>query len=306
MASRLVLAGHLLAGLPGERRGPGQGRRPPGVRGDVLDQRAERVGVGREQQHLGYGRQFRPEALLHRLLPHRGEVRRQRHVGEEVGIGGLERGDHRGVVRGPVGVGRGHLERVARRLGDRREHRAERVAVRVVGERGRDHLVRVELGTDPVPHRDEGLNQMLGAQEVHHHVLRLERGLLRVAPEVDVPGLPRDVRADQRRTERFGLAGHRVDGLRRGRRQQQVHAVAQDGRPGQISGPGRAGLGVVGLDGDRVGLAGDLEPVLVRGGLLNLGDHPVVRCAEPGEGTGQRVDPADRDGLGAARPGPGP
>ena len=85
-----------------------------------------------------------------------------------------------------------------------------------------------------------------------------------------------------------------------------IHAVTQDGRPGQVAGPGRAGLGVVGLDGDRIGLAADLEPVLVRGGLLNLGDHPVVRRAEPGQGTGQRVDPADRDGLGAARPGPGP
>ena len=71
----------------------------------------------------------------------------------------------------------------------------------------------------------------------------------------------------------------------------------------QVAGPGHAGLGVVGLDRDRVGLAADLEPVLVRGGLLNLGDHPVVGRAEPGQIAGQRVDPADRDGLGAARAG---
>ena len=150
---------------------------------------------------------------------------------------------------------------------------------------------------DPVPHRDEGLRQVLHAEEVHHDVRRLIRRLLRVAlrEQVEVPRFPRDVRADQRRAERFGRAGHRVHGLRRARGQQQVHPVAVDGLLGQLAGPGRAGLGVVGLDGDVVGLAADLEPVLVLAGRLDLRRHEVVRRAEPGERAGERVDPADRD-----------
>src|SRR5689334_20763471 len=64
----LEIAGQLLAGLPGERGRPRQRRRPPGVGGDVVSQVPKRVSVRREQQHLGYRGQLRPEALLDGLL----------------------------------------------------------------------------------------------------------------------------------------------------------------------------------------------------------------------------------------------
>src|SRR6202023_874306 len=80
-----------------------------------------------------------------------------------------------------------------------------------------------------------------------------------------------------------------------------VHVVLLDGLLGQVAGLGDTGLGVVGLDGDVVGRAADLEPVLVRAGHLDLADHPVVRFAEPGQVPGQRVDPPDSDRLAAGR-----
>src|SRR5882757_7529084 len=63
VAGGLVLVGELLARLAGERGSPRQRRGPPGVGGDVVHQVAKRVGVGREQQHLGHGGQLRLEAL---------------------------------------------------------------------------------------------------------------------------------------------------------------------------------------------------------------------------------------------------
>src|ERR1700755_2179898 len=80
----------------------------------------------------------------------------------------------------------------------------------VVRERGGDYPAGLELGVDPVPHRDEALDQALGAEEVHDCVLGRESRLLRVAAQVGVPGLPWNVRADKRGPEDFGLAGDGV------------------------------------------------------------------------------------------------
>ena len=299
---RLVLVGDLLAGLPGQRGLPRHVRRPPRVGGDVVDQAAERLDVRREQQHLGHRGQLRLEALLGGLLPEHVEVRRQRDVGVEVAVGPLEQADHRGVVGEPVGVGRRVDQRVAGRLGEERPGGAEGVAVRVVRERAADDLVGVQLGVDPVHHRDEGVAQVVHAEEVHRGPLGLERALARgrVAAQVGVPGLPGHVAADHRRAQGRGLGRDRVDRLGRGGGQQQVHLVRQDGLAGQVAGPVRVGLRVVGLDRDLVGLAADLEAVLVLRRLGDLGHDPVVRRAEAGQRPGERVDKADHDVLGAA------
>ncbi len=99
------------------------------------------------------------------------------------------------------------------------------------------------------------------------------------------------------------VSADRVHRLRRRRREQQVHLVGQDRLLRQVPRPGHARLGVIGLDRHVIGLAADPEPLAVRGRLPDLGDHPVIRRAEPGQIPGQRMNPPDRDPLRAALPG---
>ena len=223
---------------PVKRGVPRQLGHPPAVGGDVVDLGAHRVGVGREQQHLGDGGELGLEALLQRLRPHGGEVGRQRHVGEEVVAVALELRDHRRVVGQPVGVRRRQVEGVARALGDRREHGAERVAVGVVRERRGDDVVVAVLLADPVPHRDEALDQVLGAEEVHDGPLGLERRLRRGLPPRltyhDSHGMLEQISGVPRVS---ACGGDRVDRLRGGGGEQQVHVVVLDGLLGQRARP---------------------------------------------------------------------
>src|SRR6202012_5406669 len=65
------------------------------------------------------------------------------------------------------------------------------------------------------------------------------------------------------------------------------------------AGRGHARLAVVRLDVDRVGRAADLDAVLELRGRHDLLGDPGVGEAEPRQGPGHRVDPADRDFLAA-------
>ena len=179
-------------GQLGVQRGGGrQVRAPPGVGGDVLDQRPERGRIGREQQHLGHRRQFRLPALLVGLLPEDVEVRRQRAVAHVLAVVGLELGDHRGVVGGPVGVGAAVNRFVARRRDEGRQDRPERVAVGVVRVHAGHVLV---LAREPVPHGHETALEFLQAEEEHGAVLERRGRGGRVAAQAAVPGLPGVVR----------------------------------------------------------------------------------------------------------------
>ena len=128
-----------------------------------FDQRAQGDRVGGEQEHLRDRRDLRLPALLRGLLPERVEVRGQRAVAEDLGVLGLEQGDHRRVTGREVGVGAPIDDRVAGLLDERHEAAAERIAVGVIRVLDRHDLV----GRDAVPHRHEAALELLEAEEEH-------------------------------------------------------------------------------------------------------------------------------------------
>ena len=60
-------------------------RRPPDFRGEAIATLAERIDHRGEQQRLADGDDLRLEALLRRLRPEGGEVRRDHVAGDDLG-----------------------------------------------------------------------------------------------------------------------------------------------------------------------------------------------------------------------------
>ncbi len=87
------------ARAPLEVRFVGMGRRPPHLGRDVVAALAQRLHRRRKQQRLGDGDDLRLQSLLPRLIPEGGEVGRDDHAGDDLGISATERGDLRGNRR---------------------------------------------------------------------------------------------------------------------------------------------------------------------------------------------------------------
>src|SRR5258708_23646360 len=96
-------------------------RRAPPFRRKVVADLAERLDRDREKDRLSDRGDLRPEALLQRLFPERGEVGRQYDAGDDLGVGTLERADLCREIVGEILVAAGVGELVASFLQHRRE-----------------------------------------------------------------------------------------------------------------------------------------------------------------------------------------
>ncbi|MDT4840122.1 hypothetical protein FQZ97_739340 [compost metagenome] len=266
-------------------------RAPPDFRGQVVPGRAQRLHRGGEQQRLAHRHHLRPEALLARLGPEGGEVRRDHHAGDDLRLGLAERGNLRGEVIGQA-LEAPRIDQLEALL---RQHRREAqlavapgVAVAVVGEQPADHLVARQF----LPHRGVGADHVLQAPE---EVVGPLEALRRIAAAGEEPRLPRRDGGDARHLVDLALVGHRVGGFRGGRHQHQVDAVGEDQLAGHLRRAVGVGLAVLDDDLQAVGLAGDVDAVLQQ--LADAVDDEAVGGGERRQRAGLRADVADADDL---------
>src|SRR5258705_5444289 len=116
----LIAGGEISGTHAGERRFEWMVRRPPHFRRKVVAVLAERLDRDREKDRLSDRGDLRPEALLQRLFPERGEVGRQYDAGDDLGVGTLERADLCREIVGEILVAAGVGELLAGFLQHRR------------------------------------------------------------------------------------------------------------------------------------------------------------------------------------------
>src|SRR5215213_5315637 len=271
-------------------------RCPPDLGRDVLTEGAQGLDRAREQQGLADRGDLRPEPLLGGLLPEGGEVGRDRHTGDDLGVGALELGDLGGEVVGLVLVAARVDDLVAGLLeggGEALLGVAPGVAVAVVGPQGPDDLVVRDVAPEVGEHLDDVL------QPPEEVVGPLER-LLGVALAAEEVRLPGGDAGDGGHAVGLGLVGHRVGRLRGAGGQNQVDLGAGDEVAGHGRGPVGVRLAVLDQDLDRMGGAADLQAVLEC--RADAVQDEGVGLAEAGQGPRLGADVAELDGpaLGAA------
>ena len=230
-------------------------RRPPDFGGQAVAARAQRLDRRGKQQRLADGDDLRLEALLRRLRPERGEVRRDHHAGDDLDARRLEGRDLRGEVVVHLLIAAGIDQLVAGR-GERRRQAAllvaPGVAVGVVREQAADHLV----ARRAVPQRGERRDHVL--QPPEEQIGPVE-ALGRIALAAEEVRLPRAVGGDARHLVDLGLVGHRIGGVGRARRDHQVDLVGEDQFGRDLRGAAAARLAVLGDDLNLMGPAAALQ-----------------------------------------------
>ena len=248
---------------------------------------AQRLDRDREEQRLAHRRRLGPEALLRRLGPECGEVRRQHDAGDDLGTVILELGDlGREIVRqvlvtaridqGIAGGGEG--------LGEAQLGIAPRVAVAVVGVEPADHLV----GLDLAPEVEEDRDDVLQPPEI---VVGPLEALRRIAAATEEVGLPRAKRGDAGDLVDLRLVGDRIRGLRRVAGAKQMHLVGEDQLARHLGGAVRVRLAVLDDDLDVEAPAGGSN--LATDGLQHRSDVELVGFCERRERPGLGTDVAD-------------
>ncbi|MCY1273851.1 hypothetical protein D9M70_224650 [compost metagenome] len=266
-------------------------RAPPDFRGQVVPGRAQRLHRGGEQQRLAHRHHLRPEALLARLGPEGGEVRRDHHAGDDLRLGLAERGNLRGEVIGQA-LEAPRIDQLEALL---RQHRREAqlavapgVAVAVVGEQPADHLVAAHAA----PHGGVGGDHVFQAPE---EVVGPLETFLRLAATGEEPGLPGRHGGDAGDFVDLALVRHRVGGFRGGRHQHQVDAIGKDQFVGHFGGTVGVGLAVLDDHLQAAALAAHGNAVLQhrRQALDDVG----VRGGKGRQRPGLGADVADADDL---------
>ena len=261
---------------------------PVGGARDVESEIAERLDSVREQAGLGDLDDLDRlgEALLRGLAPEGGEIRRDREGVEDLALLLLEQRDLCRKVGRAVLVGAGVDDGEAVLGQGRREVRANRVAVGVVGIEHADLLV----GRDEVPLRDVGLVELVDAET--EMVSPLERrGRAGLGAAAEIPSFPRHDGRQAGHARRLAGVGDRIDRLWRRDDQHQVDLVGIDQAFGELARAGGIGLGVLIENLDVKRLVADREARGER--LAHDLEHIAVSLAEAAKRSGARADEAD-------------
>ena len=278
--------------LPGQRRTERMPRRPPHFGRQVVRCIAQRLDGHRKQNRLAHAADFRAEALLARLRPERGEIGRNHHTGDDLGLGFLEAANlRRKIVRQVLVAAR--IDQLVALRGQRLWQPPLRIApciaVTIIREQTANDLV----GGQQVPHAGENANDVLQTPEIVPGVLESD---IRLATAREEPRLPRCHGGDAGNFVHLALVRHRIGCFGRRGHQHQVDVVGLNQAARHFGGAVGAGLAVPQNDFHRA--LARLGHHTVGQHRLQLGQRVGVRFAKRGERAGLRADHADLDGLG--------
>ena len=261
-------------------------RRPPDLGRQVMTLIAQRLDRLREKDRLTDRGRFRRKALLLHLGPEGGEVRRDRHACDDVGIGLFKGIDLRREIIRQVLIAARICQTIA--LGGQGGWEANIwitpcIAVPVIREQPADLLVGIEL----VPHGSENRDHVLKPpEEVERVIKRLPgsriAGVALLANEIRLPR-----RNGRDHGDFLGLTGRRdrVGCFRRRGHEHHVDLVVQDELFGDFG--SAVGVGLAVLDDD--------FKIPTDGGIHKAIDDKAIRLGKCRQRTGLRADIAQLD-----------